>query len=105
MHASHRTVELGTVELAGSSVRRRRHVRAFFHSRSDEDAVYVLNPAQKSERVAWLGRRGIDVEAAGRNGQLDVRPWGDAYLRGGAFSQDAMIGLLEQRGRRSQTPG
>src|SRR5207237_2338412 len=38
----------------------------------------------------------IDVTRRMHTGQLEVRPWQDAYLRGDRFDQDAMLALIEQ---------
>jgi hypothetical protein len=36
------------------------------------------------------------VEQAISTGQLEVRPWQEAYLRGGRFDQDAMLALVDK---------
>jgi hypothetical protein len=87
-------------------------VCAFFNSRDDEykvmlpfikegfdvgdRAVYILDKNQRSERLQRLADTGVDIAAAEANGQLEVRPWEDAYLRPGRFDQYAMIDLLEE---------
>jgi hypothetical protein len=37
----------------------------------------------------------INVEQAIASGQLEVRPWQEAYLRGDRFEQDAMLALVD----------
>lgn len=39
---------------------------------------------------------GIDADAAEAHGQLTVKRWEDAYLRGGHFDQNAMLALIEE---------
>jgi hypothetical protein len=36
------------------------------------------------------------VAGAERSGQLEVRVWEEAYLRGGRFDQDAMLALIQE---------
>ena len=101
-----------TVNLARATVNCRCHVCAFFSSRDDEDkvmlpffkegfdmgdrAVYILDKKQRSERLQRLAETGIDTASAEASGQLEVRPWENAYLRPGGFDQYAMIDLLEE---------
>lgn len=101
-----------TATLAGSSLKSSCHACAFFHSVDEEyrvllpfakegfDAndklVQVVDKAHRAERVRKLGEGGIDVEKAEERGQLDLRPWEDAYLRPGHFDQKAMLRLIEQ---------
>jgi MEDS: MEthanogen/methylotroph, DcmR Sensory domain len=101
-----------TVNLARATVNCRCHVCAFFSSRDDEDkvmlpffkegfdmgdrAVYILDKKQRSERLQRLAETGIDTASAEASGQLEVRPWENAYLRPGRFDQYAMIDLLEE---------
>lgn len=101
-----------TVNLARSTVNCRCHVCAFFNSRDDEykvmlpfikegfdvgdRAVYILDKNQRSERLQRLAETGVDTAGAEASGQLEVRPWENAYLRPGGFDQYAMIDLLEE---------
>lgn len=57
--------------------------------------VQVVDKAHRSERLERLQLAGIDVVTAAQRGQLDVRPWEDAYLATGGFDQDAMLALIE----------
>jgi hypothetical protein len=43
-----------------------------------------------------LAAAGVDVAGAERGGQLEVRVWEQAYLRGGRFDQDAMLALIQE---------
>jgi hypothetical protein len=101
-----------SVHLAGSVLERSRHVCAFFRSPDEEyrvlmpfiaegleqgeRAFHIVDPAQRDEHAQRLQAGGIDVVAAVARGQLDVRVWQDAYLRGGHFDQNAMLELIQQ---------
>jgi hypothetical protein len=105
-------VSIKTVQLARSTVNCGCHVCAFFNSGDDEykvmlpfikegfdvgdRAVYILDKNQRTERLQRLADAGIDIAEAQASGQLDVRPWQNAYLRSGRFDQYAMIDLLEK---------
>jgi hypothetical protein len=100
------------VHLAGSTLNRSCHACAFFHSRDEEERVllpfakegiaagdkffHVLDSNYHQERRHALLDGGIDVPAAEQFGQLEMRPWEQAYLRGGRFDQNAMLNLIEQ---------
>ncbi|MEA2904385.1 MAG: hypothetical protein QOI12_1772 [Alphaproteobacteria bacterium] len=110
-----------TVNLARATVSCRCHVCAFFNSRDDEynvmlpflkdgidggdRAVYILDKSQRHERVQRLAAAGIDAAKAQADGQLEVRPWDDAYLRAGRFDQHAMIELLEEVAKTASQSG
>jgi MEDS: MEthanogen/methylotroph, DcmR Sensory domain len=101
-----------SVTLAGSALKRRCHACAFFHDREEEyrlllpfvkegfeqeDKIFqIVDGQHRDERLRRIGALGIDVAAAEEAGQLEVRPWADAYLRGGRFDQYAMLGLVEE---------
>ncbi|MEX2264041.1 MAG: MEDS domain-containing protein [Bryobacteraceae bacterium] len=42
-----------------------------------------------------LREAGIDTARTGASGQLEVKVWEEAYLRGGHFDQNAMLRLIE----------
>jgi hypothetical protein len=100
-----------TVNLARATVNCRCHVCAFFHSREDEynimlpfmkegidagdRAVYILDKHQRAERLQRLADTGVDMALIEESGQLEVRAWENAHLKGGRFDQNAMIALLE----------
>src|SRR5919199_5387867 len=100
------------VRLAGSVLDRRRHVCAFFHSKDEEyevllpfikegfgrrdKAFHIVDPLHRPDHLRRLNDEGIDVAAAEASGQLEVRRWEEAYLRGGHFDQDAMLALIEE---------
>lgn len=99
------------IHFAGMTLGQHRHVCGFFHS-SDEEysillpfikegiqrgekAFHITDPRLRGDHKERLETVGIDVEATERNGQLEIRNWEDAYLRGGRFDQDAMLELIE----------
>jgi MEDS: MEthanogen/methylotroph, DcmR Sensory domain len=87
------------------------HACAFFHSREEEyelllpfskdsyearDRLFqVVDKAHRDERRRRLTGYGIDVDTAESAGQLEIRVWEEAYLRGRRFDQDAMLQLAE----------
>ena len=101
-----------SIEFAGGILGRERHICAFFNSvdeehrvlrsfitegfQREEKAVHIVDPALRGDHVERLRDGGIDVERAIRRGQLEVRPWQEAYLRDDRFDQDAMLGLVEE---------
>jgi hypothetical protein len=100
-----------SVRLAGAPLDRSRHVCAFFHSREEEyrillpyvkegfgqgdKAFHIVEDGHRPEHRRRLEQVGIDVPAAERAGQLEVRRWEDAYLREGRFDQNRMLALIE----------
>ena len=102
----------GDVHLAGAPLGRSRHVCAFFNSKEDEyqvllpfiregfergdRAFHVVDPRYRAEHLRRLEELGVDVAAAERGGQLEVRRWEDAYLQDGHFDQDRMLALIEE---------
>jgi hypothetical protein len=55
-----------------------------------------VNPDLWEDHLRWLTEAGIDVAQAMGTGQLELRRWQDAQLRGDRFDQDAMLALLEE---------
>jgi hypothetical protein len=100
------------VRLAGSPLRRSRHVCAFFNTKDEEyrvllpfirdgfahgdKAFHIVNDAHRPEHRRRLQEAGIAVEEAERTGQLELRRWEDAYLRDGHFDQQRMLALIEE---------
>jgi hypothetical protein len=99
------------VTLAGSTLRQRCHACAFFHDAEEEyrlllpfvqegfrhgDKIFqVLDGRHRDGRRARIGSLGIDLDSAEQSGQIEIRPWENAYLRGGRFDQYAMLALVE----------
>src|SRR3981189_545705 len=102
----------GTMQCAGGSLGQHRHICAFFNSVDEEHRVlgsfikegfeqgdkafHIVDPELQGEHLKRLAEAGIDVEQATGTGQLELRRWQDAYLRGDRFDQDAMLALLEE---------
>jgi hypothetical protein len=102
----------GSVRCAGNSLGQHRHICAFFNSVEEQHrvlrsfikegfergdkAVHLVDPELREDHLRWLAEAGIDVEQAMGTGQLDLRRWQDAQLRGDRFDQDAMLALLEE---------
>jgi MEDS: MEthanogen/methylotroph, DcmR Sensory domain len=101
-----------SIEFAGGTLGRDRHICAFFNSIEEEHrvlrsfikdgfdrqerAVHIVDPQQRQDHLARLREAGVDVDGAIGRGQLEVRRWQDAYLRGDRFEQDAMVALIEE---------
>jgi hypothetical protein len=100
------------VTLASSALKRRCHACAFFHDAEEEyrlllpfvqegleqrDKIFqIVDGRDRDERRRRIGALGIDVASAEESGQLEIRPWEDAYLRQGRFDQRAMLALIQQ---------
>jgi hypothetical protein len=100
------------VKFAGGTLGRQRHICAFFNSADEEHMVlrsffkdgidrgekafHLVDPNLREEHLKGLAEAGINVQHAMATGQLEVRPWQEAYLRGDRFDQSAMLALLEE---------
>jgi hypothetical protein len=100
------------IRLAGRTLKTNRHICAFFNSREEQDQVlmpffkegfdrgeklfHIVDRRHESEHFEACACCGIDVDAATKTGQLDVRHWEDAYLKDGYFDGDRMIRILEE---------
>src|SRR5689334_1706263 len=100
------------ISLAGSALGDTRHVCAFFNSDEEEyqvllpfmkdgfdcgdKAIHVVNPDQRDEHLQRLAAAGIDTAVAEQQGQFELRPNTETYLRDGAFDQDRMLAVFEQ---------
>ena len=110
-----------TVGLPGAAARRFGHVCGFFHSQEEEYRVllplakegfqrgekvfHIVDPEHRPERMRRLEEVGISPAAAQRQGQVEIRAWEDAHLRGGRFDQEAMMTLLEETLRSAKAGG
>src|SRR5260370_40295348 len=103
------------IRLGGAILGTHRRVCAFFTSHDDqyrvllpfikdgfecgEKAVHIIDPQRRDEHVRRLLAAGIDASAAQQAGQLDLREWSEAHLRGGAWDQprtlEVRVGLPE----------
>jgi hypothetical protein len=100
------------VQFAGGALGRHRHICAFFNGIDEEyrvlrpfikdgfdhgdKAFHLVAPELREDHLKRLAEAGINVQREMDTGQLEVRPWQDAPLRGGRFDQDAWLALLEQ---------
>ena len=100
------------MRFAGSQLGDERHVCAFFNTEEEEyrtlipfikdgfecgdRAIHIVNPGQREAHLERLAAAGIDVTAAAKTGQLELRTNTDAYLRHGRFDQDRMLDEFEQ---------
>src|SRR5260370_11666211 len=87
-----------SVQFAGGVLRRHRHICAFFNSTDEEHRVlrsfikdgfergdkafHLVNPELREDHLKRLAEAGINVQEGMDTGQLEVRRWQDAYLRG-----------------------
>ena len=101
-----------SVQFAGGALGRHRHICAFFNGIDEEHRVlrsfikdgfdhgekafHVVDPDLREDHLQRLVEAGIDVQHGMDTGQLEVRPWQDAYLRGERFDQDSMLALIEE---------
>ena len=110
-----------SVQFAGGSLGGQRHICAFFNSIDEEHRVlrsfikdgfdrgdkafHLVDPEQREEHLRRLAEAGINVHRAIDTGQLEVRRWQDAYLRGNHFDQNAMLALIEEVLQSADTAG
>src|SRR5258707_7837223 len=101
-----------SVEFAGGTRGRERHIGAFVNGIDEEHRVlrsfmkegmtrgdkafHIVDPELRDQHLKRLAELGINVEQALEAGQLEVRPWQEAYLLGDHFDQDAMLALIEE---------
>ena len=101
-----------SIKFGGGILGRQRHVCAFFNSIDEEHRVlrsfikdgfeygeksfHIVDPELREQHLKRLAEAGINVQEAMDTGQLEVRRWQDAYLRGDHFDQDAMLALIEE---------
>ena len=109
------------VRLPGAELRRFGHVCAFFHSREEEyrvllplakegfergeKIIFIVDAEHLPERMRRLNEVGISSATARRTGQIEIRVWEEAHLRGGRFDQEAMLTLLEEALTGAKTDG
>jgi hypothetical protein len=100
------------VPFAGGKLAEQRHICAFFNSTDEEHRVlhsfikdgfgrgdkafHLVNPELREDHLKRLAEAGINVQEAVDTGQLEVRSWQDAPLRGGRFDQESWLASFEQ---------
>src|SRR5437016_13292599 len=101
-----------SIIFAGARLGRYRHVCACFNTRDEEyrvflpfiteglshgeKAFHIVDPTLRRDHVERLAAAGVDVAVVEKSGQLELRTWQEAYLRGGHFDQTAMLALIEE---------
>jgi hypothetical protein len=60
-----------------------------------EKSFHIVDPALREEYTRRLGQAGISVGPTQETGQLEIRPWTEAYLRRGHFDQNDMLQLIQ----------
>jgi MEDS: MEthanogen/methylotroph, DcmR Sensory domain len=101
-----------SIQFAGGVLDRQRHICAFFNDIDEEHRVlrsfikdgfdrgdkafHLVNPELREEHLRRLAEAGINVREVLEAGQLEVRPWQEAPLRGGRFDQDTWLLWFEQ---------
>src|ERR1700704_6668346 len=99
-----------SVRLFGETLDEGMHICTFFRSSAEryrvlmpfiregmeqgDRAFHIVDPSLRSEHTQRIAEAGIDTARAEVEGQLEIIGWGEAYLRGGSFSQNAMLSLL-----------
>jgi len=105
-------IDGASLQCAGGTLGRHRHICAFFNDIDEEHRVlrsfikdgfargdksfHIVDPALQEDHLKRLTAAGIDVAHAMNTGLLEVRRWQEAYLRGERFDQDAMLALIEE---------
>jgi hypothetical protein len=56
-----------------------------------DKALHVVNPEQRQDHLRRLAAVGIDMVAAQRNGQFELRTNTEMYLRDGRFDRNRML--------------
>lgn len=96
-----------TIQFAGASLGRHRHVCAFFNGAEEgfdvlapfirdgflcnHRAIHLIGADKREAHFRRLRCERIDTEASQRSGQLEVRSTVEAYLQHGRFDQDRMV--------------
>jgi hypothetical protein len=101
-----------SLEIAGSTLGRHRHICAFFNGMEEQHRVlrsfitdgfdqgdkafHLVDPERREEHLGRLAGAGIEVQEAMDSGQLEVRPWEDGPLHGDRFDQDTWLASFER---------
>src|SRR3979411_1557060 len=110
-----------SVQFAGGNLGGQRHIGALFNSIDEEHRVlrsfikdglergekafHIVDPELREEHLKLLAEAGVNVQETIDTGQLEVRRWQDAYLRGDHFDQNAMLALIEEVLQSADTAG
>ena len=106
------TASEAPIRLAGRTLKKNRHICAFFNSREEQNKVlmpffkdgmdrgekvfHIIDARLRDAHLSACRAGGIDVGAAERSGQLEVRHWEDAYLKDDCFDGERMIRTLTE---------
>lgn len=109
------------VALAGSMVRNKRHVAAFFQSEQEryrilgpfiaegiacgDKALHIIDAPDRERHIRHLEDFGIDAPAAEARHQLDLLSWAQAFLPEGHFDQLATIAAVRDLFKAGKTDG
>lgn len=110
----------GPIRLAGSTLKDRAHICAFFNSADEarrvllpfvqeglelaEKALHTIDPRQRAEHIRWLTSSGIDVAACEKE-LIEILDWTDSHLRDGQFDHEWTPHLLGKGRRRRERKG
>jgi hypothetical protein len=101
-----------SLQVAGGTLGRHRHVCAFFNSMDEQHRVlrsfitegfeqgdkafHLVDPERREDHLRRLADAGVKVQEVMGTGQLEVRPWQDGPLRGERFDQETWLTAFEQ---------
>ncbi len=94
-----------TFALSSTASTRSTFARSSKRASSGGEAFHVVDPELQEEHLKLLAEAGINVHRAIDTGQLEVRRWQDAYLRGDHFDKNAMLALIEEVLQSANTAG
>jgi hypothetical protein len=110
-----------SVRLFGENLDEGMHICTFFRTSAEryrvlmpfiregmeqgDRAFHIVNPSLRGEHVQRIAEVGVDTARAEVEGQLEIIGWDEAYLRGGSFSQTAMLSLLPVLLNKGRTRG
>src|SRR5260370_3151766 len=102
-----------SVQFAGGNLAGHRHSCAFFNSIDEEHrvlrsffkdgfdrgekATHIVDPEKREEHLKRLAEAGINVRQAMDTGQLELRPWRGAYLRGERVEHEAAGAFIQEK--------
>jgi hypothetical protein len=105
-------MDVRSLSFAGVPLGKPRHICAFFNGQEEEyrtllpfiadgfregqKAVHVVSPERYQGHLSHLAAAGIEVEAAQRQGQLELHLSTDVYLKDEHFDQERMLRSFEE---------
>jgi len=100
------------IHLAGRTLKRTRHVCAFFNSRDEQNKVlmpffkegmdrgekifHIVDARLREDHLRACRAAGLGVDEALNRGQFELCHWEDAYLKDGYFDADRMLRTVEE---------